>query len=37
VQSYITPGGGTGTLHNDGSTTTLIGPNGQVQTMPTPR
>ncbi len=37
VQGYVTPGGGVGTLHNDGNTTTLIGPNGQVQTMPTPR
>jgi hypothetical protein len=37
VQGYIAPGGGVGTLHNDGNTTTLFGPNGQVQTMPTPR
>ncbi|SDC55200.1 hypothetical protein [Belnapia rosea] len=37
VQGYVTPGGGTGTLHNDGNTTTFVGPNGQVQTMPTPR
>jgi hypothetical protein len=37
VQSFITPGGQTGTIHNDGNTTTIIGPEGQVQTMPTPR
>ena len=37
VQSFTVPGGGTGTIHNDGSTTTIYGPNGQVQTMPTPR
>ncbi|MBK1659588.1 hypothetical protein [Paracraurococcus ruber] len=34
VQSFITPGGGTGTAIRDGNTTTLIGPNGQVQTVP---
>ncbi|MDO9709679.1 hypothetical protein [Paracraurococcus lichenis] len=34
VQSFITPGGGTGTAINDGNTTTLIGPNGQVQSVP---
>ncbi|MDB5374793.1 MAG: hypothetical protein JWP04_3435 [Belnapia sp.] len=37
IQTYQVPGGGTGTIHNDGATTTIIGPNGQVQTMPTPR
>ncbi|MCB4823784.1 hypothetical protein [Roseicella aerolata] len=37
VQSYITPGGGTGTAVIDGNTTTLIGPGGQVQTVPTRR
>lgn len=37
VQSFTVPGGGTGTIHNDGTTTTIYGPNGQVQTVPTPR
>ena len=37
VQTYVAPGGGTGTIHNDGGTSTIYGPNGQVQTMPTPR
>lgn len=37
VQSFITPGGGTGTAVNDGNTTTLIGPGGQVQSVPTRR
>ncbi|MBL6456740.1 hypothetical protein JMJ55_15495 [Belnapia sp. T6] len=37
VQGYIAPNGSTGTLHNDGNTTTLIGPNGQVTTVPSPR
>lgn len=37
VQGYIAPNGSTGTLHNDGNVTTLIGPNGQVTTVPSPR
>lgn len=37
VQTYITPGGGTGTAVNDGNFTTMIGPDGQVQTVPRPR
>ncbi|MDN3566914.1 hypothetical protein QWZ14_21255 [Paeniroseomonas aquatica] len=37
VQTYVAPGGGTGTIHNDGGISTIYGPNGQVQTMPTPR
>lgn len=37
VQTFITPGGGTGTAVTDGNTTTLIGPGGQVQSVPTPR
>lgn len=37
IQSYTTPGGGTGTAIIDGNTTTLIGPNGQVQSIPTGR
>ena len=36
VQSFNVPGGGTGTAIRDGNTTTLIGPDGRVQTVPTP-
>jgi hypothetical protein len=36
VQSFNTPGGGTGTAIRDGNTTTLIGPDGRVQVVPTP-
>ncbi|MFZ4406104.1 MAG: hypothetical protein ACOYOH_02130 [Paracraurococcus sp.] len=37
VQSFTAPGGGTGTAIIDGNTTTLIGPGGQVQSVPTRR
>ncbi len=37
VQTYTVPGvGGTGTAIRDGNTTTLIGPDGRVQAVPTP-
>lgn len=38
VQSFSVPGGGTGTIHrNDDNTSTVIGPDGRVQVVPTPR
>jgi hypothetical protein len=38
VQSFTVPGGGTGTIHrNDDNTSTIIGPDGRVQVIPTPR
>jgi hypothetical protein len=38
VQTYTAPGGGTGIIVPNGNgTSTLIGPNGQVQTVPTPK
>lgn len=37
VQSFVTPGGRTGTLHTNGDTVTVIGPDGQVQIIPAPR
>lgn len=36
-QTYSTPGGGSGVAIPQGPTTTLIGPDGQVQVVPTPR
>ncbi len=38
MQSFTVPGGGSGTAIRDGNTTTLIGPGGRVQVVPsTPR
>jgi hypothetical protein len=37
IQTYTQPGVGTGTAIEQGGTTTLIGPDGQVQVVPTPR
>jgi hypothetical protein len=37
AQTFTTPGGGTGIAIPQGPTTTLIGPGGQVTTVPTPR
>jgi hypothetical protein len=37
IQTYTQPGIGTGTAIRNGNTTTLIGPDGSVQTVPTPR
>lgn len=37
IQSYTTPGGGTGTAVIDGNTTTLFDATGRVQTVPTQR
>lgn len=37
VQSYILPGGGTGTAVTDGNTTTLIEPGGRIQAVPAQR
>jgi hypothetical protein len=38
VQTFSTPGGGTGIIVPNGNgTSTLIGPGGQVQTIPTPK
>ena len=37
VQGYVAPDGSTGTIHNDGNTTTIIGPDGRVQTVPAQR
>jgi hypothetical protein len=38
VQNYITPNGATGTVINNGNgTVTLVGPNGDVQSVPAPR
>jgi len=37
VGTYIQPGVGTGTAIQSGGTTTLIGPDGGVQVVPTPR
>ncbi|WP_376093534.1 hypothetical protein ACE7GA_25695 [Roseomonas sp. CCTCC AB2023176] len=34
IQTYTQPGVGTGTAINNGNTTTLIGPNGQVTVVP---
>lgn len=36
-QTYAAPGGGIGRALTDGNVTTLIGPDGQVTTTPTPR
>ncbi|UFN50848.1 hypothetical protein LPC08_09670 [Roseomonas sp. OT10] len=36
-QTYTTPGGGSGIAIPQGSTTTLIGPDGRVQVVPTPQ
>lgn len=37
VQTFTTPGGGTGIIQRDDGTTTIIGPDGRVQTLPTQR
>ncbi|WP_128080009.1 hypothetical protein [Roseicella frigidaeris] len=37
IQGYVLPGGASGTAINDGATTTLVGPNGQVQVVPNQR
>jgi hypothetical protein len=37
VQTFVAPGGVTGTAVRDGNTTTLITPGGGVQVVPTPR
>jgi hypothetical protein len=37
IQNYTIPGVGSGTAIRDGNTTTLIGPGGQITTMPNPR
>lgn len=37
AQTYITPGGGTGVAVPQGPSTILLGPDGQVRTVPTPR
>lgn len=34
IQSFTVPGGGSGTAIRDGNTTTLIGPDGRVQVVP---
>lgn len=37
IQSFTTPGGGTGVIHRDGNTTTIAPSGGVPQTFPTPR
>jgi hypothetical protein len=37
VQTFTAPGGGTGIIQRDNGTVTVIGPNGQIQTLPAPR
>ena len=37
VQSFTTPGGGSGIITRDGPNATVIGPDGRVQTVPAPR
>ncbi|MBD0271925.1 MAG: hypothetical protein ICV73_08340 [Acetobacteraceae bacterium] len=37
IQSFTTPGGGSGVIHRDGNTTTITPSGGMPQTFPTPR
>ena len=37
IQSFTTPGGGSGVIHRDGNTTTIAPSGGIPQTFPTPR
>lgn len=37
IQSFTTPGGGSGVIHRDGGTTTVAPSGGVPQTFPTPR
>jgi len=37
AQTFVTPGGGSGVAVPQGPTTILLGPDGRVRTVPTPR